>query len=206
MAAYGLKRFIIRTEGKNLEWIIHDFVGENYPSLKEFGLLGEGDFATFVQKGDGEGGIAFLKSMLEENAQTEWVPTFWHTQETFTHPKGKKYYSESFVIETYNERVRLSISYHHSSFWIVVSYANPTLTHIPVYTEHIGKNKNMLVWCLIDNPDGLERGLPLEDLPAMVRHWEEGVSMPLPKQYPFVEEGLVITEMWRALLLHVYSK
>jgi hypothetical protein len=189
MADYGLKRLIIRTNWENLEFTIHSFVGINYPSLQEFGLCGapeeEDDFATYVQNGDAEGGIAFLKRVLEKNSQTEWLPSFWHENSTLTKPNGKQYHSGSFYIETYNERVRLSISYHHNSFWVDVWYTDPTLQHIPSYTEYIG-NKDMLVWCLVVNPDGEERGVPLEDLPAMVRHWEYEHSMPIPKQYPFV--------------------
>jgi hypothetical protein len=200
MAEYGLKRLIIRTNWENLEWVIHSFVGTNYPSLQEFGLCGapeeEDDFATYVQNGDAEGGIAFLKRVLEKNAQTEWLPSFWHIQETFTHTKGKQYHSGSFVIETYNERVHLVISYHHGSFWVDVRYDDPTLTHIPGYTEHIHDN-GMKVWCVVDTPDGSERGLPLEDLPAMVGHWDEGHLMPTPKEYPFAGEGLVIVDTWR---------
>jgi hypothetical protein len=148
----------------------------------------EDDFATYVQNGDAEGGIAFLKRVLEKNAQTEWCPTFWHVNEAFTHPNGSSQEGK-FVIETYNERVQLVISYHHGSFWIDVRYDTPTLQHIAGYTEHIHDN-DMKVWCRVVNPDMSERGLPLEDLPAMVRHWEYGHSMPLPKHYPFVGMGL----------------
>jgi hypothetical protein len=190
MADYGLQRMEIRTNWKNLEWIIHNIFGEQYPSLKEFGLNGKDtDFATFVQKDDAEGGIAFLKSMLEENAQTEWVPTYWHIQEVFTHPNGFQPQKGKFVIETYNKRVQLVISYHHSSFWVDVRYADPTLHHIKWYTKH-KDDTDMKVWCVVVHPDKSESGLPLEDLPAMVRHWKYEHSMPIPKQYPFVGMGL----------------
>jgi hypothetical protein len=186
MADYGLKRLIIRTNWENLEWVIHDFVGENYPSLKEFGLneLKDTDFATFVQKGDAKGGIAFLKSMVEKNAQTEWGPTFWHVNETFTHHNGSSQEGK-FVIETYNERVQLVINYRDGSFWVDVRYDTPTLQHIKWYTKHKDDN-DMEVWCGVTNPDGTERGLPLEDLPKMVRFWEGEGDAPLPKHYPFV--------------------
>jgi hypothetical protein len=189
MADYGLQRLEIKTNWENLEWIIHSFVGTNYPSLQEFGLSeNEADFATLVQESDAVGGIEYLKELIEKNAQTEWVPTFWHVNETFTHPNGSSQEGK-FVIETYNERVQLIISYHHGSFWIDVRYDTPTLQHIAGYTEHIHDN-DMKVWCRVVNPDMSERGLPLEDLPAMVRHWEYGHSMPIPKQYPFVGMGL----------------
>jgi hypothetical protein len=190
MANYGLQRLIIRTSWENLEWIIHNIIGEQYPSLKEFGLNEKDtDFATFVQKDDAGGGIAFLKSMLEENAQTEWVPTYWHIQEVFTHPNGVKPQKGKFVIETYNKRVQLVISYHHHSFWVDVRYADPTLHHIKWYTKHKDDN-DMKVWCVVVHPDKSESGLPLEDLPAMVKHWNCDFSMPIPKQYPFVGMGL----------------
>jgi hypothetical protein len=193
MAEYGLKRLIIQTNWENLEWTIHSFVGINYPSLQEFGLCGapeeEDDFATYVQDNNAEGGIAFLKRVLEKNARTEWLPTYWHENSILTKANGKQHSAGSFYIETYNERVRLSISYHHGSFWVDVFYTDPTLTHINEYIKHIG-DKDMRVWCVVANPDMSERGVPLEDLPAMVRHWEYDHSMPIPKQYPFVGMGL----------------
>jgi hypothetical protein len=191
MADYGLQRLIIRTKWENLEWVIHDFVGENYPSLKEFGLLEEGDpdLATLVQEEDVVGGIAYLKELLEKNAQTEWVPSFWHENSILTKSNGKQHSAGSFYIETYNERVLLSISYHHSSFWVDVRYDTPTLQHIKWYTKH-KDDKDMKVWCVVVHPDKSESGLPLEDLPKMVRHWEYNHSMPIPKQYPFVGMGL----------------
>jgi hypothetical protein len=187
MADYGLIRLIIRTDWKNLERVIHDFVGDNYPSLKEFGLLGEGapDLATLVQEEDGVGGIAYLKELLEKNAQTEWVPTYWHIQEVFTHPNGFQPQKGKFVIETYNKRVQLVISYHDGSFWVDVRYADPTLHHIKWYTKH-KDDTDIRVWCVVTNPDGTERGLPLEDLPKMVRFWEGEGDAPIPKHYPFV--------------------
>jgi hypothetical protein len=192
MADYGLQRLIIQTTWQNLEWTIHSFVGINYPSLQEFGLEleeeEEDDFATLVQEEDAKGGMAFLERMLAKNAQTEWLPSFWHVNKTFTHPNGSTSQGK-FVIETYNARVQLIISYHHGSFWVDVIYTDPTLTHTNEYIKHIG-DKDMRVWCIVVNPDGAERGLPLADLPAMLRHWNEGVSMPYPKQYPFVGMGL----------------
>jgi hypothetical protein len=194
MAEYGLKRLIVQTNWQNLEWTIHSFVGINYPSLQEFGLELEleedDDFATYVQENNAEGGIAFLERVLNKNAQTEWLPSFWHENSTLTKSNGKQHHSGSFYIETYNERVRLSISYHHDSFWVDVRYDDPTLTHITSsYTKHI-HDTDIRVWCVVTNPDGTERGLPLEDLPAMLRHWNEGRPMPYPKQYPFVGMGL----------------
>jgi hypothetical protein len=185
MADYGLQRLIIRTNWENLEWVIHDFVGENYPSLKEFGLLGEGDpdLATLVQEEDVVGAIAYLKELIEKNAQTEWVPSFWHVNETFTHTDGSSQEGK-FVLETYNERVQLIISYRDGSFWVDVRYADPTLHHIKWYTKYKDDN-DMKVWCTVVNPDGTERGLPLEDLNKMVRFWEGEGDAPLPKHYPF---------------------
>jgi hypothetical protein len=188
MAEYGLKRLIIRTNWENLEWVIHSFVGINYPSLQKFGLDEDYDFATYVQNDAGKEGIAFLKRVLEKNTQTEGCPTFWHVNETFTHPNCSQSQGK-FVIETYSKRVQLIISFNESSFWVDVRYNDPTLTHIHGYIKHIG-NKNMKVWCRVTNPDGSERGLPLEDLPKMVRFWEGEGDAPLPKQYPFVGMGL----------------
>jgi hypothetical protein len=186
MAEYGLQRLIIKTTWESLEWVIHNFIGNNYPSLQEFGfgLEEEYDFATYVQNDAAEEGIAFLKWLCQRNAQTEWCPTFWHVNETFTHSNGSQSQGK-FVIETYNKRVQLVISYYDGSFWVDVRYNDPTLTHIHGYIKHIG-NKNMKVWCRVVNPDGTERGLPLEDLPKMVRFWEGEGDAPLPKHYPFV--------------------
>jgi hypothetical protein len=197
MASYGLKRLIIQTNWENLEWVIHDFIGQNYPSLQEFGLCGlpeeeeeDDDFATYVQSEDAQGGIGFLNRVLEKNAKTEWTPAFWHENSILTRANGEQHSAGSFYIETYNERVRLSISYHHGSFWVEARYDDPTRSHIPMYIKHI-HDTDMRVWCVVVNPDGEERGLPLSDLPAHYRYWAgEGGKLPYPKQYPFVGMGL----------------